>query len=219
MSLGTQSEAETIFSYASALQECGRKENENSWNRDAIAWHEQSVKEFKEHPEWYNEPRPMTHFPYPIGPENRPPVIPAGWVLKGAGAYRRAFLSPSGVIYKVERRENSGQSNAAEHAVAQSVRSMGNVIGVIIPNSALYYIDGSAVIAMEYMEGEEQHPDWDKCYSYWGKKDCTCTARAGFCTDTIRRKIGSVFGIGDLHSNNVLWIPKQRKWAVVDLGM
>ena len=40
---------------------------------------------------------------------------PDGWEYLGSGCYRTAYLSPSGVVYKVEQSENSWQSNKGEY--------------------------------------------------------------------------------------------------------
>ena len=214
MSIGSITEAETIFRYAQSLKVVTKQEKDNRIHADEWNHHQWLVEEFEKG--WRRDPGPFVPR-HAFGPVNKKPELPYGWEVKGAGISRRAYLSPSGVIYKIQHHEEQSQSNAEEHDFAQRVRRMGNVIGVIIPRTALYYIDNQPVIAMEFMDGEIQHPDWDRCGVWNG--GCNCSARAGYCTDTIRRKIQHTFNIGDLHSNNVLWIPKQRKWAVVDLGM
>ena len=40
---------------------------------------------------------------------------PDGWQYLGSGCYRTAYLSPSGVVYKVEQSEGSWQSNRGEY--------------------------------------------------------------------------------------------------------
>jgi len=44
-----------------------------------------------------------------------PDSAPAGWKNLGKGCFRSAYLSPDGVVYKVQHYVGSGQSNAKEY--------------------------------------------------------------------------------------------------------
>ncbi|AXH68937.1 hypothetical protein SEA_SPARKLEGODDESS_258 [Streptomyces phage SparkleGoddess] len=211
MSLGSQSEANEIFEYVQRFSAWREFNNGMEYNRQtAERW------EYQREMGYIPEDSPL-EFYYPYGPELPEPEMPEGWKYLAAGVSRRAYLSPTGVVYKVQKTPGSDyQGNRGEHQTAEYVRSLGNVVGAVIPRTELYEVPGCYVIALEFMDGIRGHDKWDRnCYG----TNCRCGFMAGRCARTIRRELENKFGLSDLHSENVLWIPSQRKWAVVDLGL
>jgi hypothetical protein len=96
---------------------------------------------------------------------------PEGWERLGNGAYRAAFLSPSGVAYKVQHSyKYSSQSNAGEAKTLRRYWLTRMPKGCRLPRWSLYELDGKEVMAMErftkllnhfshYGEGSEY---WDR---------------------------------------------------------
>jgi hypothetical protein len=75
---------------------------------------------------------------------------PEGWERLGSGCYRAAFLSPSGVVYKVQHSyEYSGQSNAGEAETLRRYWLTRMPKGCRLPRWSLYELDGKEVMAME----------------------------------------------------------------------
>jgi hypothetical protein len=141
--------------------------------------------------------------------------LPNGWAYLGSGQFRAAFLSPTGVVYKVQKFANSRQSNRGEYEYLLELRYSESVkaVNVILPKAWLYTIGRAEVIAMEYMCGIKI-PDY--CFY-----ECNCTDQiktGGQCAWKELERIESALGLTDLHDDNVVFIPEQRKWAVIDLG-
>lgn len=222
MSLGSQQEADEIFAYV--LEFLAWKEMHDS-NRNAFAeweWHASQIRRFEQDngEGWYRHPGEFVgHYAY--GPEMEEPKVPDGWRFLAAGISRRAYLSPTGVVYKVQRDPASTyQGNKGEHETAQKIRKSCDVKGAYIPLTELYKVPGSWVIALEFMDGVRSAPQWEHCTynNYYGRK-CTCMFPGSVrCAGKIRKELTRL-GLSDLHSENVLWVPKQRVWAVVDLGL
>lgn len=85
-----------------------------------------------------------THDRYDVG-------APKGWVRLGSGCYRAAFVSPDGVVYKVQHRRDAGAyGNAGE---AQNLRRYWLTKmpkGCRLPRYRLFELGGEeTVIAME----------------------------------------------------------------------
>lgn len=78
--------------------------------------------------------------------------MPEGWKFLGEGCYRRAFLSPDGVVYKVEYAARGSNANEAE----VFARFGHEVDGFRLAACTLFYDD---VLAMEYVTHE-----WDCDY-------------------------------------------------------
>lgn len=218
MSLGSQSEANEIFAYVLRWNAWKEFNRSNEYARWEFEDHFQRVANHNADPEWYRHPGEFRcHYAY--GPEMPEPTVPDGWKFLAAGVSRRAYLSPTGVVYKVQRDPGSDyQGNKGEHETAERVRKSGEVRGAYIPRTALYEVPGSWVIALEYMHGVRGDWHWET-YCYPGGK-CGC----GFpgyrrCASAIKRELQSKLGLTDLHNENVLWVPSQRVWAVVDLGL
>jgi len=156
------------------------------------------------------------------GPVRQQPVIPEGWERIGAGAYRAAFLSPDGVVYKVEHTydDEYGQSNRGEYenACRMLFRGAERIPGLRLPKFTLYTLDDNRpVMAMEYVKGE-----WSSEAVYcdtWGREvKCKCERFDGECNYVRWNEFGRMCGLSDIHGGNIVFIPEQRTWVLVDLG-
>jgi hypothetical protein len=153
---------------------------------------------------------------YFIGPVRKRPSRPEGWKRIGGGCFRSAWLSPDGVIYKVEHAYGSyGQSNSEEYEnVVRILTGNKSHPYVSIPRVTYYALDGRGVIAMEYVKGE--NPGYcHGCGS--GYRHCTTKVR-GKCINQIYVEIEKEFGLFDMHSGNVMFIPEQESFVVIDIG-
>lgn len=75
---------------------------------------------------------------------------PVGWERLGSGCYRAAFLSPTGVVYKVQHNyDHSSQSNAGEAETLRRYWLTRMPKGCRLPRWSLYELDGKEVMAME----------------------------------------------------------------------
>jgi hypothetical protein len=139
--------------------------------------------------------------------------IPAGWELIGKGDFRYAYLSPTGVVYKIEK-GRTGQSNRGEYERILEFRfdERAKRANVIIPKAWLYTIRKTDVIAMEFMSGEYSSP-------LHSIEDCDCGDRFnGTCATTQFMNLESRLGMRDITSRNAVFIPAQKRWALIDLG-
>lgn len=94
--------------------------------------------------DWYREVNPDGHY-FRLSWEED---LPEGWKYLGDGCYRAAFLSPEGVVYKVEHYEGSGQSNAGEAKRLERLHKKCKMPqGTRLPRYTYYA--NSNVIAME----------------------------------------------------------------------
>lgn len=146
----------------------------------------------------------------------RRPLIPEGWTRVGSGAYRTAYLSPGGVIYKVEHNYATGagwgQSNRGEYEnILRMVRENARHEFCRLPKSTYFQLDGRGVMAMEYINGERPEM-WECGYS------CSCAKLTGECNTPVIDEIGHAFGIDDMHAGNIAWLPAQRTYVLLDCG-
>ncbi|WNN94817.1 hypothetical protein SEA_PHREDRICK_264 [Streptomyces phage Phredrick] len=218
--IGNQAEAEEIFSFVLRYNAWKVMERNNEFAAYEFKRHAELLELHRRFPDdpWYRHPGSLRcHYAY--GPNIEKPELPEGWKFLAAGVSRRAYLSPSGVVYKVQRNpESDYQGNKGEHETAERVRKSGDVRGAYIPRTSLYKVPGSWVIALEYMNGIRGDEHWEM-YCYPGER-CRC-AFPGYvrCASAIKRELQNKLGLSDLHNENVLWVPSQRVWAVVDLGL
>lgn len=223
--LGSQIEANEIFEFVTRYNAWQAQEKNNSYAQRAFEYHAECLAAWERDQKriaageeiYYPAYHPGTlevHYPY--GPNIEEPKLSDGWRFLAAGISRRAYLSPSGVVYKVMKTTGSTyQGNKEEHETAERVRRSGSVKGAYIPRTHLYKVPGCYVIAIEFMDGIREDSHWNQgCYF-----KCICAFPGSpRCSTRIREELESKLGLSDLHSHNVLWVPKQRKWAVVDLG-
>lgn len=78
-------------------------------------------------------------------------ILPEGWRNLGSGSTRTAYLSPSGVVYKVGReRNNKVEAEAIESFYKQGKAEDENYY---IPKAAMF---ACGVLAMERVEGKKR---------------------------------------------------------------
>ena len=125
-----------------------------------------------------------------------------GWSYLGSGVSRSAYLSPSGVVYKV----GDDICNEAEFYAAQMLQDklracsprMARAIKVLhFPK--VRYFEKLNILAMEYIE--ETHDDYIDGPSFYEAEDVACE-----------------LGMGeDFHRGNVCRMADGR-WGLIDLG-
>lgn len=136
--------------------------------------------------------------------------LPEGWGRLGSGSYRIAYLSPDGVVYKVQQRyalpgEYEGQSNKSE---AENLRRFWLIKmppGCRLPRFQFFELDGKGVMAMERLGRTlSQYSQWDeKGSNYWALRNKLYRTLTGVC---------------DLHGGN-LAVDEERDLLVpIDLG-
>lgn len=126
---------------------------------------------------------------------------PEGWKIIGAGSFRKSYLSPSGVVYKLQKSDYSSD-NADEYMNIQDCQ-LTPVPGWRVPKASLYSPLGKPIIAMEYIEGEfDMEP---RCQG-WDLETCDvgeCTDE-GRCIFEIWGDATKAWGIYDMHEENVI---------------
>ncbi|QIN94185.1 hypothetical protein PP459_gp048 [Streptomyces phage Wakanda] len=130
---------------------------------------------------------------------------PEGWEYLGDGAYRFAFRSPSGVVYKIENEDGRYYGhNHREYVNIQRCKKS-PVKGWRVPEASFFEVPGQGqlvdVIAMEYVSGgDDTH--CNKSFSF-GQQMCTCGKPGGRCTAQVWEEVRSAWGIQDVHSGNI----------------
>ena len=138
------------------------------------------------------------------------PAMPEGWAELGRGCYRVAYLSPDNIVYKVEHEYGAGwgQSNYDEYRnILRIVRMNIRMEGVRLPKATLFQLYGNPVMAMEYVESDGELCDGWSCM------------HADECDSITVDMIGRKFGLQDMHVDNIAYIPKQKEYVLLDLGM
>jgi len=138
------------------------------------------------------------------------PKLPKGWKTIGNGCSRKAFLSPDGIVYKVTFDADYGlgwQGNRTEMRNIISILRMPSSDALVIPRATLFDLGKDAVMAMEFfpqMACNECH-FCDECPTPQERRDFNAAARK--------------LKIEDTHDGNIRWIPRQRRYAVIDIGI
>lgn len=132
------------------------------------------------------------------------PGAPEGWEVLGSGCYRIAYLSPSGVVYKVQLHRDSLQSNEGEfrNIREQFFRKM--PIGCRLPRVGLFQADGEHVIAMEHFTQLLRNFSY---YSWEGGKYHAALDR-----------LKSAVPISDMHAANVAVDVENDQIIPIDWG-
>lgn len=136
--------------------------------------------------------------------------LPEGWQYAGCGAYRAAFLSPCGVIYKVEREVGGnvalwGQSNEGEYRNLKKMYLTCKLPeGTRLPKFTYYTLDNNGgVMAMEAID--TKYADiFDLPYDEQDR------------IRSLYNKLQDQLPIGDLHHANVMYDSKTKELVPVD---
>lgn len=129
--------------------------------------------------------------------------VPEDWKKLGSGCYRTAYLSPSGVVYKVQHRKTSWQTNVGEAEKIRSLMFRKLPKGCRLPRFALYDLGTEGVLAMEKFDkllNEFAFYSFDGS-RYWG----------------LREELMQALNLWDLHGANVA-IDKEGLVVPIDLG-
>ncbi len=137
-------------------------------------------------------------------------IPPEGWEFIGDGAYRWAFRSPSGVVYKLENEDGEFEGhNCREFENIQRCKLI-PVQGWRVPEASVYKAGGRNIIAMEYIPGGVNDKMCQKSFeqnSYnkrSGRKyKCTCGKPRGRCTAEVWYDIREAWDIEDIHTGNI----------------
>lgn len=135
---------------------------------------------------------------------------PKGWTRLGAGRYRTAFLSPDGVVYKVQQRyakpgEYEGQCNKGEAVNLRKYWLKKMPEGCRMPRWGFFELDGRGVIAMErFNKTLSRYPQYSSPGSeYWA------------LVRRLQRVLNDVY---DLHGDNMAVDEESQKLVPIDLG-
>ena len=163
-------------------------------------------------------------------------LLDSGWEFIGAGCYRSAFLSPSGVVYKVED-DTYCESNKDEIRRARALARKSLSADIVIPVVSGFTFKSptgdadrpfkhTVIVAMQYMAGE--HPPGCWYDSFEGRTFCECgeieynekgEPDKFMCSYSelfarLRKELDSC----DIHNENVIEMFDGR-FAVIDLQM
>ena len=116
------------------------------------------------------------------------------------GSTRAAFLI-NGVVYKVDMCGDMAPTNEYEYS---RIRRTALPDGVFFPKTELYDVDGTFVIAMEYIEGQIMHECWGECTPHY--PECMTTE--------VLDKVGPV--LDDTGGDNVI-VNDEGIW-IIDMG-
>lgn len=162
------------------------------------------------HPRWFW----TSHSDYLAG-ERQYGHTPKGWRFLGAGAYRIALASPSGVCYKIERDSSDyGQTNVKEYVnYLHLLLECSMPEGSRLPSYTLYVVDSRTdwkdervpvgVSAMELIPGV-----------------CVSRQKDG-PTDRdldMMKSIGRSCRLNDVHGGNVVRHKETGEYVLIDLG-
>lgn len=136
--------------------------------------------------------------------------LPEGWGYLDEGEERAAFLSPDGVVYKVEL--NNCGINRTEYFNICKLEMQESIENWRIPEAMLYELDKfHSVIAMEYIDGE----DPEACDSFL-TKSCECTCEQFPCLGIEWEMVSMLWGLIDFTTENVRQLPDGTK-VLIDL--
>lgn len=135
------------------------------------------------------------------------PTMPEGWRELGDGCFRRAFLSPDGVVYKVQKdyANRYGQTNEGEYKNLLHGLACEAPEHTRMPRFTYYELDGRGVMAMERIHGETLE----------GLTETGDEPEDGFhrlC------ELEDAYGIMDGHCGNVVVEEKTGDLVLIDWG-
>jgi hypothetical protein len=127
------------------------------------------------------------------------------WTYLGCGWSRFAFLSPSGVVYKVPTAQGRKAMNEAEHQNAQRLReSQENHVRSLLDEGEIYVPEThyfpNGILAMEYA----------------GHLSGGAGGQERFYRAI--EQVMNVLRIGDMHGGNLMYDRDNDRFVLVDLG-
>lgn len=135
---------------------------------------------------------------------------PDGWRRLGEGCYRVAYLSPDGVVYKVqhyyaEPGQYQSQSNKGEAEALRKYWLKKMPKGCRLPRWGFFELDGRGVIAMERFNKTLSH------YSQYNDPG----SRYWILVEHLQGVLCDVY---DLHGGNMAVDEENQKLVPIDLG-
>lgn len=138
-------------------------------------------------------------------------AVPRGWSRIGSGCYRIAYLSPDGVVYKVQGYyalpgQYEGQSNKEEAENLRRFWLKKMPEGCRLPRFRFFELDGKGVIAMErFQKTLSQFSDYGdpQGTEYWA----------------LRGRLQRALGLTDMHGGNLAVDEENKLLVPIDLGM
>jgi hypothetical protein len=140
---------------------------------------------------------------------------PAFWEYIAEGTYRKAYLSPSGIVYKKEKtsRGDRPAGNIAEfHNMSMAVEIP--VPGWRIPQFGIFFCNGEPIISMEYVIGH--FVEWKPCDPY-GDGYCECDEPYGICSNKISDEANHHWGLTDVTFENFI-VEHDGTKVLIDAG-
>lgn len=136
--------------------------------------------------------------------------LPRGWKKVGEGTYRTCYLSPDGVVYKLDKKSACDpNSNRGEFENYKAFRKTKLPKGWRIAPTYMHSFDDDGevcVVAMKYVEGRHEKVDkmsLQQVDLHW---------EANQAWDAF-----DALGLMDLHEENYLVTPRGTK-VIIDLG-
>lgn len=135
---------------------------------------------------------------------------PKGWQYLGSGSYRSAYLSPTGVVYKVNDDDSYYGSNDSEWDNYLRIEGMVLPSWLRIPRMQLY----GDVMAAEYV-------DMSNALEWCTFDECLCGGIwRGMCQVYLHDEVNELLNISDMHNDNLIPVPSPMgmQWWAIDLG-
>lgn len=135
---------------------------------------------------------------------------PEGWERLGSGCYRVAYLSPDGVVYKVQLYyaapgRYEGQSNKTEVANLRKYWLTKMPEGCRLPRWGFFELDGRGVMAME---------QFNKLLKQYSKRD----AEGSRYWTALNRLQNVMCDMYDFHGGNLAVDEENQKLVPIDMG-
>lgn len=142
-----------------------------------------------------------------------------GWAFLGAGCSRNAYLSPEGVVYKV----GDGEANRLEVRNSHRLRARAGKSELWrIPRANIHHVRNTSaetwpasryVVAMEFVPSSDRS---FHCAKWFGSDYAKCNCGQTPCIDEHRQVARRMFGISDLHDENVI-VGQDGKFWIIDI--
>lgn len=132
---------------------------------------------------------------------------PDGWTFLGRGSFRSVWLSPEGVVYKVNHEDDWDEQSADEVDTLSRVWDVGPLEGCRLPKFNWFQLDEEIVVVMEWVKG----------WTLWeyNSRENDCDKRSEYTS--LMRRIAVEYAVGDMHDENVM-VDKDGYLVPVDFG-